>query len=439
MSKAVFDRDVFRYTGNIAAMSAESRRALMQRTKESDAAVREATTDIIRRVRASGDSALIAMARELDGVDLATLEVKRSDISAALASIDPALRSALERAARNIKKVHSASPPDAVEIEPEPGVVVGRRPDPLYRVGAYAPGGRAAYASSVLMCAVPARAAGVEEVIVCSPPGKNGLPSDVVLAACAIAKVDRVFAIGGAGAIAAMAYGTETIPVVDKIVGPGNAYVAEAKVQISRGVGIDSPAGPSELMVIADDSCNAEGVAAEVLAQAEHDPDACVVVVALGASVAERIVAAVEDELPLMLRSAVARAALKANGAILVARDDDEAVAFASQYAPEHLLLAVSNANELAAQTRNSGCVFIGEESSVVFGDYITGGNHVLPTSGTARSYSGLGALDFVRWTSYQRVTKEAAARLSADTEAMATAEGLSAHAAAAARWGSLG
>ncbi len=438
MSNGSLETGVFRYTGSISAMSAESRVALMRRTKESDAEVREATANIIRRVRTEGDSALIEMARDFDGVELAALEVSRKEIERAIVAIDPALRTALERAARNIQLVHSASPAVAVEIEPEPGVIVGRRPDPLKRVGAYAPGGRAAYASSVLMCAVPARAAGVEEIIVCSPPEKNGVPSDVVLAACAIARVDRVFAVGGAGAIAAMAYGTDTIPVVDKIVGPGNAYVAEAKVQVSRVVGIDSPAGPSELMIIADNSCNAEGIAAEVLAQAEHDPDACVVVVALSASVAERNAAAVEDELPLMLRSRIAGAALKSNGAILLARDEAEAIAFAAEYAPEHLLLAVSNASEVAARTRNAGCVFIGEESSVVFGDYISGGNHVLPTAGAARSYSGLGALDFVRWTSYQCITADAAAGLSADVEIMATAEGLSAHAAAAGRWRSL-
>ncbi len=438
MSKVAIEREVFRYSGTIAALPSEARSALMQRTKDSDGAVRNAVTKIIQRVRSEGDAALLGMASELDEVELATLEVPRADVASALNEINPALRSALERAARNIERVHSASPPKKVEVEPEPGVIVGRRPDPLKRVGAYAPGGLAAYASSVLMCAVPARAAGVGEIVVCSPPGKNGLPSQVVLAACAIAGVDRVFSVGGAGAIAAMAYGTETIPIVDKIVGPGNAFVAEAKVQVSRVVGIDSPAGPSEVLIIADDSCNAEGIAAEVLAQAEHDGDACVVVIALSASVAERIAAAVEDELPLILRSRVARGALKTNGAILLARDEGEAIAFAEEYAPEHLLLAIANADEVVARTRNAGCVFIGEESSVVFGDYITGGNHVLPTAGSARSYSGLGALDFVRWTSYQRLTAEAAASLSVDAEILATAEGLSAHAAAAARWGSL-
>ena len=426
---------MFRYNGAIADLSAQDRNALTQRAKESDRAVRETTARIIERVRARGDSALLEMARELDGVLLTGIEVPRAAIDAALASLDPKLRSALARAARNIEAVHKASPPTNVEVEPEPGVIVGRRPDPLVRVGGYAPGGRAAYASSVLMCAIPARVAGVEEIILCSPPGKNGMPSQIVLAACAIAKVDRVFAVGGAGAIAAMALGTETIPRVDKIVGPGNAYVAEAKVQVGRMVGIDSPAGPSELLAICDDSCNAEVVAAELLAQAEHDPDACAIVVALAPAVVERITAAVEDALPSIARAEIARASLAANGGIVVARDIGAAIAFAAEYAPEHLLLSVKSAAAVATKVRNAGCVFIGEESSVVFGDYITGGNHVLPTAGTARSYSGLGTLDFVRWTGYQRITRDAAQRLSADAAILAEAEGLGAHAAAASRW----
>lgn len=426
---------MFRYNGAIAALSAQERNALMQRAKESDRAVHEATARIIERVRAQGDSALFEMARELDGVLLTGIEVPRGAIDAALVSLAPTLRSALARAARNIEAVHKASPAKKVEVKPEPGVTVGRRPDPLRRVGCYAPGGRAAYASSVLMCAIPARVAGVKEIVVCSPPGKNGMPSQIVLAACAIAKVDRVFAVGGAGAIAAMALGTTTIPRVDKIVGPGNAYVAEAKVQVSRIVGIDSPAGPSELLAICDDSCNAEVVAAEILAQAEHDPDSCAIVIALAPAVVERITAAVEDALPSLARVEIVRASLAANGGIVVARDIGAAIAFAAEYAPEHLLLSVRGAGAVAAKTRNAGCVFIGEESSVVFGDYISGGNHVLPTAGTARSYSGLGTLDFIRWTGYQRVTREAAERLSADAAILADAEGLGAHAAAASQW----
>ena len=425
----------FRYAGPLSQLSDADRSALFLRVKNTDAGVRATTAKLIERIRTLGDRALIEMARELDGTALANIEVPRSEISAALSSLDPSLRAALERAARNISAVHSASPPVTVEVETEPGVIVGRRPDPLRRVGAYAPGGRAAYASSVLMCVIPARSAGVEEVIVCSPPVNDGLPSQVVLAACAIAKADRVFAVGGAGAIAAMAFGTDTIPAVDKIVGPGNAYVAEAKVQLSKVVGIDSPAGPSELLVICGESCDSEVVALEILAQAEHDPDACVVVIASTEDIAVRIRDAVERLLPSISRTRFATQALMANGALLTG-DIDDAFSFAAEYAPEHLLLAVENAEELLPLVRNAGCVFVGEQSSVVFGDYITGGNHVLPTAGAARSRSGLGALDFVRWTNYQRLTRNAAKELAQDAALIANAEGLYAHAAAAARWG---
>jgi histidinol dehydrogenase len=257
----------------------------------------------------------------------------------------------------------------------------------------------------------------------------------VVLAACEIAGVDRVFAIGGAGAIAAMAYGTDSVPRVDRIVGPGNAYVAEAKLQVSRDVGIDSPAGPSELLVICDVDANAETIAREVIAQAEHDVSACVVVIAVGNDTASAITDAIERALPSVSRFDVVRVALEQNGAVLCADSVAEAVDFATEFAPEHLLLALENAERVLPEIRNAGCVFVGEQSSVVFGDYITGGNHVLPTGGLARSYSGLGALDFVRWTSYQKLTISAARRLADDTSLLAGAEGLPAHAAAALNW----
>jgi histidinol dehydrogenase len=397
--------------------------------------VRERTEQIVRRVRADGDSALREMARTYDGVTLDALEVPRDVRQRALAEIDPRLRSALERAARNIRAVHSAAPPQTVEVETEPGVIVGRRPDPLQRVGIYSPGGRAAYASSVLMAAIPARVAGVSEIILCSPPQSDGYPAAVVLAACEIAGVNRAFAVGGAGAIAAMAYGTESVPRVDRIVGPGNAYVAEAKLQVNRDVGIDSPAGPSELLVICDAGCDVSTIAREVIAQAEHDVNACVVVVALDDDTRSGISAAIERMLPAVSRVDVVSAALEQKGAMLSANSIAEAVGFAADFAPEHLLLALDDAERVLPDIRNAGCVFVGEQSSVVFGDYITGGNHVLPTGGLARSYSGLGPLDFVRWTSYQRVTRVAARRLAVDTAILADAEGLLGHAGAALAW----
>ena len=424
-----------RYTGALSALSPDERASLLRRTSATSSLVRERTEEIVRRVRRDGDRALRELAAAFDGVSLDAIEVPGVVRRRALAEIDPVLRSALERAARNIELFHSAGPPRSVEIETEPGVTVGRRPDPLQRVGIYAPGGRAAYASSVLMTGIPARVAGVGEVILCSPPQKDGYPAAVVLAACEIAGVDRVFAIGGAGAIAAMAYGTESVPRVDRIVGPGNAYVAEAKIQVSRDVGIDSPAGPSELLVICDAEADAETIAREVLAQAEHDVNACVVVLAVGDEIAPAVTDAIERSLPSAPRADVVRAALEQHGAVLSAQSIAEAVEFATEFAPEHLLLALKNAERVLPVIRNAGCVFVGEQSSVVFGDYITGGNHVLPTGGLARSYSGLGPLDFVRWTSYQKLTLEAARRLADDTAVLAGAEGLPAHAAVALSW----
>ena len=429
------EKPLFRYASALGDLSSRDRNSLLRRAKQSDSDVRERAADILRRVRLAGDRALFEMAREYDGVALESLEVPTGIRRRALASLDRGTRAALERAARNIAAVHSQSPPRPVEIETEPGVIVGRRPDPLQRVGIYAPGGRAAYASSVLMAAVPAHVAGVSEIVLCSPPRGDGYPAPVVLAACDIAGVDRVFALGGAGAIAALAYGTEAVPSVDKIVGPGNAYVTEAKLLVSRDVGIDSPAGPSELMIICDESCDSETIAREVIAQAEHDVDACVVVISIGRDAPGGIIDAIAQELAGSPRAEVVRAALDQNGAILSADSLTEAVGFAIQFAPEHLLLAVRNAEGLLPQIRNAGCVFIGEQSSVVFGDYITGGNHVLPTGGLARSYSGLGPLDFVRWTNYQKVSRDAARRLSADTAILADAEGLPGHARAALRW----
>ena len=429
------EKSLFRYTSALGDLPDRDRESLLHREKQSDKEVREDTANILRHVRLNGDRALFELARDYDGVALKSLEVPIEVRRRALASLDDGVRTALERAGRNIAAVHRASPPQPVEVETEPGVIVGRRPDPLQRVGIYAPGGRASYASSVLMSAVPARVAGVSEIVVCSPPRADGYPAAVVLAACEIAGVDRVFALGGAGAIGAMAYGTETVPRVDRVVGPGNAYVAEAKLLVSRNVGIDSPAGPSELMIICDESCDSEVIAREVVAQAEHDVDACVVVIPIDRDAVGAIIDAIAQEVAGSPRAEIVRTALEQNGAILSADSLDEAVGFATQFAPEHLLLAVRNATDTLPQIRNAGSVFIGEQSSVVFGDYITGGNHVLPTGGLARSYSGLGPLDFVRWTYYQKVSRDAARRLSSDAASLADAEGLPGHARAALRW----
>jgi histidinol dehydrogenase len=427
---------ILRWRGACAELTAADRRALFERTAAIDTAVGERTASIVARVRRDGDAALRALANELDGVELEVLEVPRARWRAALDALPPTLRAVLERSAENIGRVHRAFRPVAQETESEPGITVGRRPDPLGRVGVYAPGGRAAYPSSVLMGIVPARVAGVGEIVLCSPPVREtDAPSDVVLAAAALAGADRVFALGGAGAIAAMAYGTESVPRVDRIVGPGNAYVAAAKLQVANVVAIDSPAGPSELLVVCDESAEATLVAREMLAQAEHDPLAAVVAVTTSARVAEAIVDALTTQLPQQPRADICRAALAGQGAILVAESLDACVAFANEYAAEHLLLVVGPLGDMLARLRNAGTVFVGASASVAFGDYMTGANHVLPTGGLARSYSGLSTLDFVRWTTYQRVTVDAAARLSDDVGVFADAERLPGHAFAARAW----
>jgi len=421
-------------TGALGDLSAEDRAFLCVRSTSRVAAVRERTAQIISRVRAEGDVALRALAAELDGAKLDSVEVPRDLWRRALEELQPPLRRALERAAGNIERAQRAFLPKAIEVETEPGIRVGRRPDPLRRVGIYAPGGRATYPSSLLMAAVPARVAGVPEVIVCSPPSKSGVPSSVVLAAAELSKVDRLFAVGGAGAVAAMAYGTASVPRVDRIVGPGNAYVAEAKMQLSGEVGIDLPAGPSELLTIADSSAEARVIAREMLAQAEHDPDASVVTLAIGSDSAKKIEAALFEALGDSSRRETAQA-LEAKGAVLSAASLEQALDFAADFAPEHLLLAIAQAESALARVRNAGAVFVGQTSSVAFGDYMTGANHVLPTGGMSRVYSGLSVVDFMRFTSYQSVDRAAAGRLADDVGLLAESERLPAHAAAARAW----
>jgi histidinol dehydrogenase len=424
-----------RYTGSIDELSPEARRAMFARVTETSATVAAETARIVSDVRVRGDSALFAMARRFDSVELSALEVPRAAVTRALDETPSSLRRAMERAVRNIATVHSAFMPSLVEVESEPGIIVGRRPDPLARVGVYAPGGLASYPSSVLMGAIPARVAGVGEIVLCSPPDSSGIPASAVLAAAALAGVDRVFAVGGAGAIAAMALGTESIPRVDRIVGPGNAYVAAAKLQLVGAVAIDSPAGPSELLIVVDDSLDPRDVALEMMAQAEHDPSACVLALALGVGVADAIERALARAAAATPRRDVVARALAAQGGVLQAHSVESAIDFANEYAPEHLLLAIRAPNAALPQVRNAGTVFLGATSSVTFGDYMTGANHVLPTGGAARAYSGLSPLDFVRWTTYQRIDHDAARRLADDVARFAAAESLPGHVAAARRW----
>src|SRR5688572_7086367 len=422
----------FAVRGELATLTAAERARLFDRGRATDSSVEATVRAIIADVRTRGGPALRELALRFGGAQLHSLEVPRAACERALHDLAAPLRTALERAAANIEVFHRAQLPAPLELETEPGVVLGRRTEPLRRVGVYAPGGRAAYPSSVLMGVVPAKVAGVEEVMVASPPAPDGMPPAAVLAACALAGADRVFALGGAGAVAALALGTASVPRVDCIVGPGNAYVTEAKRQLTNVLAIDSPAGPSEVLIIADDTADAALLAAELLAQAEHDPDAAAVLVSTHERVLDDVDAEVQRVLGRQPRADTIRAALAARGALLFARDLDEAAQFATQYAPEHLLVCTSEPRVLLPQLRAAGSIFLGASSSVVFGDYITGANHVLPTAGLARAYSGLSTLDFVRWVTYQELTPAAAARLAAPTAALASAEGLPAHATAA-------
>lgn len=427
------------FDGRLSELTPDQLTRLHDRRPAIGGAGREALSADVRRllsrVRAEGDDALRAMARDFDGVALTAIEVPRERWNEALEALAPAVREGLERAARNLEVFHRALIPDEVEIDVEPGLRLGRRFVPLDAVGVYAPGGRAAYPSSVLMGVVPARAAGVPEIVVCSPPGADGLPSDVVLAAAAIAGATRLFALGGAGAVGAMAYGTATVPRCAAVVGPGNRWVLEAKRQVAGDVRIDSPAGPSEVLVVAEspDAADPERIAAELVAQAEHDPDAAVVLVTPSAELLGAVRAALARQVAATPRRETVEAALAGRGALLTTADLDGALAFADAWAPEHLALYTSDPARDLERVSTAGTVFLGDDTSVALGDYLTGANHVLPTAGTARSFSGLSTLDMMRSFTWQRVDADAAARLAPVVGALAGAEGLPAHARAAA------
>ena len=418
--------------GRIGTISDEQRRRLLEREAIGARAEEAAVREIINDVRLRGDAALRELARRLDGVELDDLEVPRAAWDRAIDTLPAEVRGALERAARNIETFHRAQLPADVTVEVEPGVRVSRRWSPLASVGVYAPGGTAAYPSSVLMGVVPARAAGVPDVVVCSPPGPTGAPAVEVLAACALGGASRLFALGGAGAVAAMAYGTESVPAVQAIVGPGNRWVTEAKRQIAGEVPIDAPAGPSEVLVLADGTADPTLVAAELLAQAEHDVDAAVVLVTTEQSLADEVARLLAASLPRQPRGDIIGEALARGGAVLVAESLGEALQFAEAYAPEHLAVITEDAAADASRVSTAGSVFVGDASSVAFGDYLTGANHVLPTGGRARSLSGLSTVHYLRSFTVQELTREGARNMASATAVLARAEGLPAHAAAA-------
>lgn len=418
--------------GPLAQLGDDARRHLLERAPVDAPDVTGKVGAILAEVRSRGDGALFEMAERFDGVRLETLEIPRARWHAALDTLPTEVRTALARAAANVRRFHEAQLPEDVTVEVEPGVRVTRRWVPLDTVGVYAPGGRAAYPSSVLMGVVPARAAGVRRVVVCSPPGPSGEPAAEVLAACAIGGAHHLFAVGGAGAVGAMAWGTDTVPAVDALVGPGNRWVTEAKRQVAGRVLIDAPAGPSEVLVLADHRADAGLVAAELLAQAEHDPDAACVLVTPSEALVAAVREALSEQLALTPRREVAAAALAGSGALLSTDTLDEAVTFAEAYAPEHLSVLTADARRVASRVRTAGTTFVGPWASVAYGDYMTGANHVLPTEGRARSFSGLSAQHYLRSFTIQEITKQGAAALAGDVALLADAEGLPAHAAAA-------
>lgn len=415
----------------LAQLSRSERSRLLDRRPSDEPGLASRVRTTLDRVRRDGDGALREMAREFDGVDLQDLEVPRERWDDALRTLDPRLREDLEEAVRNIDTFHRAQIPDDIQIVVRPGLTLGRRSVPLSVAGVYAPGGRAAYPSSVLMGVVPARAAGVEQVVVCSPPGPLGLPPNEVLAAAAMAGASRLFAVGGAGAIAAMAFGTHSVPRAQAVVGPGNRYVTEAKRQVAGEVIIDSPAGPSEVLVVADAGADPSLCALELVCQAEHDPDAAVAFVTDSPPLFERVHAALAEAAARTPRREIVETALLRNGALLLAEDWDGALGFAREYAPEHLALYSRDPRSDLEKIPTSGTAFLGQAAAVAFGDYLTGANHVLPTGGLARSFSSLSTLHFLRMYTWQEISPEAAAAMSPAVERMAEAEGLPAHAEA--------
>ncbi|WP_029423021.1 histidinol dehydrogenase [Alicyclobacillus macrosporangiidus] len=409
-----------------------------QRTAAADDEAVRRVAEMVAQVRREGDQALRRYTEAFDDPGLAgrtwRVRVDPADLERAWATLDAPLQRALERAADRIRRFHEHQRPADVDAAGSDGERMGMTWRPLRRVGVYAPGGRAAYPSTVLMNVIPAQVAGVDEVVLVSPPQRGtGLPHPLVMAAAHLLGVREVYRVGGAQAIAALAYGTESVARVDKIAGPGNLYVALAKRLVMGDVGIDSVAGPSEVFIVADETADARFVAADLLAQAEHDPEAGAVLVTVDAGLADAVEQELERQLAELPRREIARAALERWGAVVVASSLEEAIEVVNRSAPEHVELLVREPDRWLPRVRAAGAVFLGAHTPEPVGDYYAGPNHVLPTHGTARFASGLGVLDFMRRMTWVAYTPEALARHRADITALAEAEGLAAHARAVA------
>lgn len=387
--------------------------------------------EILQQVRTEGDAALLRCTRQFDGVELESLQVSEEEIEQAFAQADEQFLQVLREAAENIRAYHQKQVRQGFWMEEKEGVVLGQKILPLERVGIYVPGGTAAYPSSVLMNAIPAQIAGVSEIVMVTPPSKDGSINPNILAAARIAGVTRIFKLGGAQAVAALAYGTETVPKVDKIVGPGNAYVAEAKKQVFGLVNIDMIAGPSEILVLADEHSNPAFVAADLLSQAEHDRMASAVLVTNSRQLAQQVAQELESQLQTLERREIAAESIEKNGKIIIAQDLREGIEVANRIAPEHLELCIDAPFDYLGQIRNAGSIFLGRYNPEPMGDYFAGPNHTLPTSGTARFYSPLSVDDFVKKTQFSYYTKEALEKDYKKVSLFARKEGLTAHARA--------
>ncbi len=394
--------------------------------------VEEIVADIIANVRENGDKALLEYTAKFDGASLSGIAVTPEEIDEAVASVEPRFLEVLEKAAVNIRKFHEKQRRNSFIINDEDGIVVGQKIIPVDRAGLYVPGGTAAYPSTVLMDSIPAKVAGVKEVVMVTPPQKNGKVNPVILAAAKIAGIDKIFKVGGAQAVAALAYGTESVPKVDKIVGPGNAFVAEAKKQVFGQVSIDMIAGPSEILIVADGETNPRHAAADLLSQAEHDKLASAVLVTNSMELAQAVSEELERQIPMLERAEIARESIDVGGKIIVADTLDAAIEIANEIAPEHLELCVSNPFDYLDKIRHAGSIFMGRNCPEALGDYMAGPNHTLPTSGTAKFSSPLSVDDFIKKTQYTYYTKEALAKIAYDVEYFATKEGLTAHAKSA-------
>ena len=399
---------------------------------EPAANVEAVVSDIIANVRRSGDKAVLEYNLKFDKAELTSLRVSEEEIEEAFAAVEPEFLTILKEAAENIRAFHSKQVRSSFVIADKPGIVLGQKVTPIEKVGVYVPGGTAPLSSTVLMDIIPAKIAGCGKIVMVSPPGRNGKINADVLAAARIAGADEIYKVGGAQAIAALAYGTESIPKVDKIVGPGNAFVAEAKKQVFGKVAIDMIAGPSEILVIADGKSNPAHVAADLLSQAEHDKLASAVLVTDSEALAKAVAEEIEKQLPLLPREDIARTSIDNNGKIIVAENLMQGIDIANEIAPEHLELMVDDPFAYLDAVKHAGSIFMGRSCPESLGDYFAGPNHTLPTSGTAKFSSPLSVDDFVKKTQYTYYTADALARVAEDVAYFATKEGLTAHAKSA-------